>query len=70
MKKQSLFQYAIVAYTYNKEEDKTTAVILVEQKTVAAHSQTDASILAYRDIPQDAIDKYSVENISVFIRPF
>ena len=63
MKKQKLFQYAIILHN---EEGKSR--VIKDHSTVLANDQHSASMMAVLEIPSDYRDQ--IDNIEMAIRPF
>lgn len=63
MKKQKLFQYAIILHS---EEGKSK--VIKDLSTVLANDQQSASMMAVLEIPEAYRDQ--IDNIEIAIRPF
>lgn len=68
--KPSLFQYAIIFDPSEKQikDEGLKSTVLVQLKTVLAHDQNTATIMAGMEIPVEYKDK--VDQIRIAIRPF
>lgn len=65
-----LFQYAVISQPKQDANGNVTeeAKIVIEPKTVLATDQTQATLLAGREIPEEELE--NLDRLQVVVRPF
>ena len=64
----TLFQYAVILHTYDKEGNYEDSKVIVEPKTTLAKSEKDLVFKITREIPEEyATDP---DNVQILVRNF
>lgn len=69
--KQTIFEYRVVGHRQvGKRKNLEWESTVLTEGEILAYNQKDVEIFIYRELDQDDLDEYGLENIDIYVRKF